>query len=73
MDGIFELVKSGEKKFEVRINRGKFADIKAGDCIEFHNSAGDTVRKVIGNISQARSIEEVLERYAVTDILPGYT
>ena len=73
MDGIFELVESGKKKLEVRINRGKFANVKVGDTIKFHNTAGTEVAKVVVAISKLKSIEDVVAQFEVEEMLPGYT
>ena len=73
MPKYLELIRSGKKTSEGRINSGAFRDMKAGDKIKFFDKKQPSRAvycEVIGN-KKYKSFEEMLEGEGVENMLPG--
>lgn len=77
---VFEHLKSGEKKYEVRVKNLDVSNenypvlkIKTGDTIVFSDGAGNTVEKTVLRLSHHHSFEDFLEEVDPEDVMPDMT
>ena len=66
---ILPFIKSGQKKYEVRVGRERSAQVSVGDSLDF----GNDVVKPVTEIRHFTSPEECLATINPEEILPGHT
>ena len=66
----YNLLKSGKKKYEGRLNKGDFMNLKIGDNIIFYNNDDEFKVKVI-DIIKFINFQEMLEKIGLSNVLPG--
>jgi|SRR3989344_4153999 len=69
----FEAIESGRKTLELRLARGQFANIKAGDTRQFRTSGNDSVAVRIVGVRRYASISLVLGSEDMDKLAPGVT
>jgi ASC-1-like (ASCH) protein len=67
-----QLIKSGLKTLEVRLEDDKISKIKPGDIIKFMSSATE-IRVRIKDVRRYQSLEELVANEDANKILPGRT
>jgi ASC-1-like (ASCH) protein len=67
---IYNLIKSGEKKFETRAGGPKYQDIQKGDIAVFE-CGDDRFKKIVAKVEKFKSVNDMLKLYKLSDVLPG--
>lgn len=65
----FTYIKQGRKKIEGRLNKGKFAELKVGDIINWEN-AGETVRTMLTRIGHYKTFADMITHEGLRNVLP---
>lgn len=71
----YDLIKSGDKTVEGRLNKGIFSQLKAGDSIEWSESKdpnSEKFRVIISYVTKYDSFKEMLEAEGISNVLPIY-
>jgi ASC-1-like (ASCH) protein len=67
------MIKSGEKKLEIRVAYDHIKKINSGDLIKLvSNSSADHVIRGVHEVRRYRSLEQMLEREDIEQVLPGF-
>lgn len=66
-----ELIRSGKKTVEGRINKGSFVFAKVGDSISFYTYQGDRISCRITGVNTYSNFREMLKQEGVSNCLPG--
>jgi ASC-1-like (ASCH) protein len=67
---IYNLIKSGEKKFETRAGGPKYQNIQKGNIVVL-KCGKDRFEKKVAEVHKFKSVKEMLKNYKPSDILPG--
>jgi ASC-1-like (ASCH) protein len=71
----FDLIKSGLKTVEGRLNKGDFANIKPGDLIHFYSNKdtnkSDLVKTLVVSIKEYNTFREMITKERLKYVLPG--
>lgn len=68
----FDLIKSGKKKIEARLDFGFFSHLKEGDEMRLSNQdKTDKLKVVVEKIEKFKTFHELLDGERLKDVLPG--
>ena len=65
-------IRSGRKKFEVRLNTDRMQKVEPGDALVLHNYHGLSVEKVVDERNWYSSLDTMFKRLGLQNVLPGY-
>jgi len=68
------MIKSGQKKLEIRVAYEHIKEINSGDLVKLvSNSSADHVIRAVHEVRRYSSLEQMLEREDIEQVLPGFT
>ena len=75
-DDIFEVVKTGTKTVEVRVNDEKRRKLHVGDKLVFlrRSNEEDKIKAIVEDLKYYSNFNDLIKHYSIEEVyLPGYT